>query len=79
MRPSKRTFGNLSIVVWHGTVVLSWLFLWGLEAQCRAATACDFQHETFDHYSNGSSLHGQGGWIGWEDNPAATAFITQVQ
>lgn len=35
--------------------------------------------ENFDAYANGSSLHGQGGWTGWDNNPAATAFVTNAQ
>lgn len=35
--------------------------------------------DNFDSYPNGSGLHGQGGWRGWGGNPAADAFVTNVQ
>jgi hypothetical protein len=35
--------------------------------------------DNFDSYANGSGLHGQGGWFGWGDNPAADAKITDVK
>lgn len=35
--------------------------------------------DNFDSYLNGSALHGQGGWQGWGNNPAATAYVTNVQ
>ena len=42
-------------------------------------SACTSQNEDFESYANGSSLHGQGDWIGWENNPAATALVTNAQ
>jgi len=35
--------------------------------------------EDFDSYSLGSSMHGQGGWKGWLNNPALTAYVTNVR
>ena len=35
--------------------------------------------ENFDSYDLGSSMHGQGGWKGWDDNPDATGYVTDVQ
>ncbi|MBW8040906.1 MAG: hypothetical protein FVQ85_13000 [Planctomycetes bacterium] len=62
------------------TYVLLYIFLIGISTQiCDAASGCNFQDETFDEYPIGSSLHGQGGWIGWENDPAATAFVTMEQ
>ena len=33
----------------------------------------------FDAYANGSGLHNQGGWRGWDGNPAFDAFVTNAQ
>ena len=35
--------------------------------------------DNFDSYADGSSIHGQGGWKGWDDDPAATAYVTSFQ
>jgi hypothetical protein len=35
--------------------------------------------ENFDSYANGSGVIGQGGWEGWDNNPAADAYVTDVQ
>ena len=35
--------------------------------------------DNFDGYANGTSLHGVGGWAGWDNNPAATGFVTNAQ
>lgn len=32
--------------------------------------------ETFDTYAEGSSMHGQGGWTGWDNDPALGAIVT---
>lgn len=34
--------------------------------------------ENFDSYALGSGLHGQGGWHGWDGNPSANAYVTDV-
>ncbi|MCK4806819.1 MAG: hypothetical protein KAT09_04190 [Candidatus Aegiribacteria sp.] len=31
--------------------------------------------DNFDSYTPGTGLHGQGGWTGWENNPAWDAFV----
>ena len=35
--------------------------------------------DNFDSYDLGSSMHGQGGWRGWDNNPDATGYVTDVQ
>jgi hypothetical protein len=35
--------------------------------------------ENFDTYAAGSSMHGQGGWKGWDNDPAWEAFVTNDQ
>ena len=35
--------------------------------------------DDFDSYALGSGLHGQGGWAGWDNNPAFDAYTTDVQ
>ncbi len=35
--------------------------------------------DNFDSYALGSGLHGQGGWEGWEGDPAWDAIVTDVQ
>ena len=42
------------------------------------ANAADFA-EDFDAYPNGTSMHGVNGWKGWDNNPAFTAFTSDVQ
>lgn len=34
--------------------------------------------DDFDSYPLGSGLHGQGGWEGWDGNPAADAYVTDA-
>ena len=38
-----------------------------------------FWEDNFDSYALGSSMHGQGGWAGWENDPAWTAYVTDDQ
>ncbi len=38
-----------------------------------------FWSDDFDSYANGSPLHGQGGWKGWDNTPAATGYVTNNQ
>lgn len=38
-----------------------------------------FWEENFDSYDLGSSMHEQGGWKGWDNNPAWTAYVTDEQ
>jgi hypothetical protein len=35
--------------------------------------------EDFDSYDDGSSMHGQGGWKGWDNNEAFTAYVSSLQ
>jgi hypothetical protein len=35
--------------------------------------------DDFDSYATGSQLHGQGGWKGWDNNPAAGALTSDTQ
>ena len=35
--------------------------------------------DDFDSYTDGSSIHGQGGWKGWDNDPSFTAYITSAQ
>jgi len=35
--------------------------------------------DNFDSYATGSALHGQGGWAGWDNNAAATGYVTANQ
>ena len=34
--------------------------------------------EDFDSYADGSDMHGQGGWKGWDNNPGAGALVTSA-
>ena len=35
--------------------------------------------DNFDSYADGSSMHGQGGWKGWDNDPTWTAYVTSVK
>lgn len=35
--------------------------------------------DNFDSYATGSNMHGQGGWKGWDNSPAAGALVSSVQ
>ena len=35
--------------------------------------------DNFDGYANGSGLHNQGGWRGWDGNVGANAFVSNLQ
>ncbi len=63
----------------HGVMVSLVIFISILAITCDTASGCNFQDETFDAYDNGSSMHEQSGWQGWNNDPAATAFVTQDQ
>lgn len=45
---------------------------------CSVAAGSVF-YEDFDSYAVGSSMHGQGGWEGWENNAAWTAYVSNTQ
>lgn len=34
--------------------------------------------DNFDAYADGSDMHGQGGWKGWDNNPAFGALVTSA-
>jgi hypothetical protein len=34
--------------------------------------------DDFESYAPGTSLHGVGGWVGWNNDPAATAYVTDL-
>jgi len=38
-----------------------------------------FWEDNFDSYALGSSMHGQGGWKGWGNDPLWTAYVTDDQ
>jgi hypothetical protein len=38
-----------------------------------------FWEDNFDSYALGSSMHGQGGWKGWNNDPLWTAYVTADQ
>lgn len=44
-----------------------------------AAILADSWFENFDSYPTGVSLQGLGGWKGWQNNPAASAFTSGTQ
>jgi hypothetical protein len=43
-----------------------------------SATVCADWYENFDSYEAGSGLHGQGGWHGWQGDPGADAYVTDL-
>lgn len=47
-------------------------------ALCLPVAAGAQWSENFDAYANGQSMHGIGGWKGWDNNPAATAYVTNL-
>ncbi len=55
---------------------LNAIFLMLLAIVVIAPTAEAVWDENFDSYANGSGLIGQGGWEGWDDNPATDAYVT---
>jgi hypothetical protein len=56
------------------------LLLFGAAAAlvCLPATAIAQWSDDFDAYADGSSMHGQGGWKGWGNDPAYTAYVTSL-
>ena len=44
-----------------------------------AAGASAAWFDGFEGYPNGQNLFGVGGWSGWDNNPGATAYVTQAQ
>ena len=35
--------------------------------------------DNFDSYEDGSPIHGQGGWKGWDNNPESTAYVSSLK
>ena len=53
----------------------------GFSADCNGnfiPDECEF-FDDFETYEPDSGLHGQGGWKGWDDDPAFDAPVTQVE
>ena len=42
------------------------------------ATAQADWSDDFESYEVGSGLHGQGGWMGWNDDPAFDAYVSDL-
>jgi PKD repeat protein len=38
-----------------------------------------YWYDNFDSYETGSPLHGQGGWAAWDNNAAATGYVSDAQ
>ena len=55
-----------------------WFGAMAVLALLPASAIADWE-ENFDSYQNGSSMHGQGGWKGWDNDPTWTAYVTDVQ
>jgi len=45
---------------------------------CLPTPALADWEEDFDSYQNGSGLHGQGGWKGWDNDPTFDAFVSDL-
>jgi len=43
------------------------------------ASINQYWFDNFDTYAAGSPLHGQGGWVAWDNNAAATGYVTSDQ
>ncbi len=44
-----------------------------------AATNATVFYDGFDSYADGSDVHGQGGWKGWDNTPGAGALVSTAQ
>lgn len=44
-----------------------------------AAASAQIWSDNFDSYAAGSQMHGQGGWTGWDNSPAAGALVSTAQ
>jgi hypothetical protein len=51
----------------------------GLNTPLRPIAAGRDWSENFDSYEAGSQLHGQGGWYAWDNNSAATGYVSDAQ
>jgi subtilisin family serine protease len=61
-----------------GDLPLEWS-IYEHDGQAGAAPALVDWFEDFDSYPPGQDLHGVGGWKGWDNNPAYTAFTTDAE
>jgi hypothetical protein len=50
----------------------------GLMATALATPATADWNDDFEAYEVGSSMHGQGGWKGWGNDPTYTAYVTDL-
>jgi hypothetical protein len=53
--------------------------LLAIVAVSSVASAGVLFEEDFDAYVTGSSLHGQGGWKGWDNDPTWTAYTSNLE
>ncbi len=59
---------------WYGKAVIG-----GVVAWLAAVAPVGAQwFENFDTYANGSQIHGQGGWQGWDNSAAAGALVSRA-
>jgi len=59
-------------------IVKTALLLTAVSSLCVAPSAFGAAYtffEGFEGYANGSSMHGQGGWAGWDNAAAATGYV----
>ncbi len=52
---------------------------WNIFEDASAAPELADWSDNFDTYATGSQLHGQGGWKGWQNNPAYGALTSSAQ
>ncbi len=52
---------------------------WEIVEQTPAVVNGGNWFENFDSYATGSQMHGQGGWKGWDNSPAAGALTSDAQ
>jgi len=50
-----------------------------LEQNVQPSSMADNWYENFDSYALESSMHGQGGWKGWDNDPTWTGYVTDDQ
>jgi hypothetical protein len=60
-------------------LVIGVMFLFLGASATLSASARGPWSDNFDSYVTGSALHGQGGWAGWDDNAAATGYVSDTQ
>jgi hypothetical protein len=52
---------------------------WDITEDNNTAPVSGGWSDNFDSYANNTNLHGVGGWKGWDNSPAATAFVRDDQ